>query len=129
MIATLDTNVLVSAAAFGRIPRTVVEAAACGRFTMALSAAILDEYRGVLNRTKFAVDERRTELLVSEIREISMVVEDDPDDNAILQCAVESGSDYIVSGDRHLLSIGRFEGIEILSARAFLNVLECETAT
>lgn len=105
---------------------------------MAISTEILDEYRDVLSRTKFEIDRQRASVLVQAIRDLATVVfptrrltvvQDDPDDNAILECAVESKSDYIVSGAAHLLSIGQFEGIVIVSARDFLDKLEREAAT
>ena len=49
------------------------------------------------------------------------VVKADPSDNKILECAVSSKSDYIVTGDAHLLSMKNFRGIRIISARKFLD--------
>jgi predicted nucleic acid-binding protein len=42
-------------------------------------------------------------------------VPDDPDDNRVLECAVAGKADFIVSGDRHLLRIGSYEGIAIVT--------------
>ena len=36
------------------------------------------------------------------------VMRDDPADNRILECTVADGSDYIVTGDNHLLKLGQF---------------------
>jgi predicted nucleic acid-binding protein len=47
-------------------------------------------------------------------------VPDDPDDNRVLECAVEGKADFIVSGDRHLLRLGSYEAIEIVTVRQFL---------
>jgi putative PIN family toxin of toxin-antitoxin system len=33
------------------------------------------------------------------------VVKDDPDDNCIIECAIESNSDYIITYDKHLLNL------------------------
>ena len=44
----------------------------------------------------------------------------DPDDNKFLECAVDAGCLYIVSGDKDLLSIGEYEGVQILTASDFL---------
>lgn len=44
----------------------------------------------------------------------------DPDDDKFLACAVASGARSIVSGDKHLLSVSGFRGIEVLRPRAFL---------
>ncbi len=51
-------------------------------------------------------------------------VKEDPYDNMVLECAVEARVDYVVSGDGHLLKLGRFEDIPILSPAQFLEVLE-----
>jgi uncharacterized protein len=50
-------------------------------------------------------------------------VSPDPDDNHILECALTSKSDVIVTGDDHLLQIGTFEDIQIIKPREFLDVL------
>lgn len=47
-----------------------------------------------------------------------------PKDNRILECALETRADYIVSGDKkHLLSLGKFQDISIISPKAFLDML------
>jgi uncharacterized protein len=44
------------------------------------------------------------------------IIKEDPPDNRILECAVGAGSEYIVSGDKDLLRLGRYDSIKILSA-------------
>lgn len=44
------------------------------------------------------------------------VVQDDPADNRVLECGVESGADWIVSGDSDVLELGTFKNIRILRA-------------
>jgi hypothetical protein len=51
-------------------------------------------------------------------------VKADPYDNMILECAVEAGVDYVVSGDNHVLELKPFEDIPILSPAQFLKVVE-----
>ena len=48
------------------------------------------------------------------------VVKDDASDNRIVECAVTAGSDVIVSGDKHLLALGSFRGIEVMTVSDFL---------
>ena len=48
------------------------------------------------------------------------VVEEDADDNKILECAVEGEVDYIVTNGKHLLKIGEFRGIRILTPKNFI---------
>jgi uncharacterized protein len=51
------------------------------------------------------------------------VIQDDPPDNRYLECAVEGGAAYLVSGDRLLLALGTFQDIQIVSPRVFLEAL------
>ena len=48
------------------------------------------------------------------------VVTADPEDNRVLECAVEGGADVIVSGDRDLLALGRYAGIPVCRPQEFL---------
>ncbi len=50
-------------------------------------------------------------------------VEDDPDDNKILACALESKADFVVSGDHHLTDIGSFGAIPVVKPDAFLEIM------
>jgi putative PIN family toxin of toxin-antitoxin system len=50
------------------------------------------------------------------------LIQDDPDDNRVLECAAEGNADMIVSGDRHLLRLERFGEIPILRVREFLDM-------
>lgn len=52
------------------------------------------------------------------------VVKDDPDDNKVLACALAAHADYIVSGDGHLLKLGVFKNIPIVTAKDFLDSAE-----
>ena len=44
----------------------------------------------------------------------------DPQDDVFVGCAVAAQAAYIVSGDEHLLNVGEYAGIPILSIRSFL---------
>jgi predicted nucleic acid-binding protein len=48
------------------------------------------------------------------------VVPGDKTDNSIVECAVAAGSDVIVTGDRHLLSLGSFRGTDVMTVADFL---------
>ena len=52
------------------------------------------------------------------------VIAKDPEDDAVLACALTARALYIVSGDQHLLDLKRYQAIHIVSPRTFLtNVL------
>ena len=48
------------------------------------------------------------------------IVADDPNDDMFIECAVVAGASVIVSGDHHLLDLGEYKGIQILSAADFV---------
>jgi hypothetical protein len=51
------------------------------------------------------------------------IIKQDPRDNLILECAIEGGVEYIVSGDKHLFDLKRYKDIEIVSVREFTELL------
>jgi len=125
----LDTNVLISAIVFGGRPREVLKKMIAGTFTMAVSAEMLSEFQGVLEGKKFRYPSAIVRNIVNELLGVSELVRPtmkveqikaDPADNRILECALASRAACIVTGDRHLLELGRFEGIPILDVAAFL---------
>ncbi|MBI5050870.1 MAG: putative toxin-antitoxin system toxin component, PIN family [Nitrospirae bacterium] len=51
------------------------------------------------------------------------IVNEDPADNKIIECAVASNASYIITGDRnHLLPITDYKGVKILSPAEFLRL-------
>ena len=135
--AVLDANVFVSAiiSPIG-IPALVLKAWRDEQFHLVLSQEILREVGRVLRYPKIAKrhrwSERRLRVFVEDLSHLAIltpgverlsVIKDDLSDNLYLECAIEGEADYIVSGDEHLLSLGNFQGIEILKPRAFLEVL------
>ena len=125
----LDTNVLISAIVFGGRPREVLEKVISGAFVMAISTEMLDEFQGVLEGRKFRYPGAIVRTIVNELLAVSelvrpamkvQVIKADPTDNRILECALESKAVCIVTGDKHLLELGQFQGIPILDVAAFL---------
>lgn len=128
---TADTNIYVSALHFGGLPRQFLNAAVAGAFRLAASPPLLAELRRVLQAkfvwTDHQIDEA-LDVLADSIQLVHPtqtlnVVADDPDDNRILECALEAGSHHIVTGDRHLLSLGAYSGIRILRVAEFMALL------
>ena len=50
-------------------------------------------------------------------------VPEDPDDNRVLECAVEARSQFIVTGDAALLRLGRYGGIQIVRVANFMALI------
>ncbi len=128
---TADTNIYISALNFGGNPRKILELAEEGGIRLAMSDAIIAEICKVLRGDTFQWPEAEIEKTLRQIRRATDYVEPtrtvdliktDPPDNRILECAAEAKSDYIVTGDDHLLRLDKFEGIPILKAADFLKV-------
>lgn len=59
---------------------------------------------------------RLTEMVNVSRQDLPRVVIADPDDDHVIACAVAAHADMVVSGDRHLFSLGAHQDIPILSA-------------
>ncbi|MBU0715473.1 MAG: putative toxin-antitoxin system toxin component, PIN family [Verrucomicrobia bacterium] len=132
----LDTNVLISAVLFGGPPRDVLELVISGAIDCSLSLPILDETREVLRRTKFGFSPEQSFQLLEELHAACDVINptthvqavaSDPDDNMILECALASNADVVVSGDHHLLDLIVFRGIYIVAPSDYLKKIENKT--
>jgi len=128
----LDTNVLVSSALSDGKPFDILRLAEQGEIISVTSPAIIAELRDVLTRDRLPFSEDQVDELVTKVLSISRViepevnlevVEDDPDDDKILECAVAGDVDYLVSGDSHLLDLENHRGIPIYSPDEFLTQL------
>jgi uncharacterized protein len=130
MRATLDTNVFVSALVFGGVLGRILDLHTDEAFLLCTSPAIMTELQRVLAE-RFEWAEEDIEITLKAIFSRAEIVEPqatitaspDPDDNHILECAVESKSDVIVTGDDDLLRLNSFQDIQIIKPRDFLDTL------
>ena len=130
MRVVLDTNAVVSALLFSGVSSKLVSLWQNGLITPLLSRAILDEYLRVLSYPKFELSEKEIkELIQKEILPYAEVVKPkrrlrviqrDPSDNKFLECAVAGRAGVIISGDKDLLSLGRYRRVRIQSPARFL---------
>ena len=135
--AVLDTNVIVSGVLSKKgIPARILRAWLEDRFHLVTSRAILEELRRVLRYPKISRRHGWSDLQILEfVEDVTglailvpgelrlAVVSEHPSDDRYLECAVEGQAGYIVSGDRHLVGLAQYEGVEILSPSAFLKLL------
>ena len=130
MRVVLDTNAVVSALLFSGISSELVSLWQKGLMTLLLSREILDEYLRVFSYPKFELTEEEIkELIQEEILPYAevvkpkrrlRVVQRDPSDDKFIECAVAGKARVIISGDKDLLSLGRYRQIRILSPAKFL---------
>jgi putative PIN family toxin of toxin-antitoxin system len=136
MRVVADTNTVVSALLWHGAPRLILDAAREGRITLFTTGTLLAELHGVLLRPKFkerleAVDVGVDDLAVGyaalavfvQPAVLDPVIQEDPEDDAVLACAVAASADAIVSGDSHLLRLKQFRHIRVLHASQLLEML------
>lgn len=134
MKAVLDTNVIISGLINSEgAPARVVDLWVNGSIRIATSLALIQEILDVIARPKFkplGTLNKRCDLIkklleraeiVNPPQRLKIISEDDAD-NRVLECALAYSADYIISGDSHLLNLGDYKGIEILSPDEFLTL-------
>jgi len=126
--AVFDTNVLVAAFITEGICSKILMRGRKKQFHLIACPVILREFEQVLiKKFSTARNEARSALqIISEaihsIERPSQLVQSvcrDPDDDAILACALEGRADYLVTGDVDLLELKFFKGIRIVTPRDF----------
>lgn len=126
----LDTNILISALGWRGAPHEIVRSCLDHRHQLVLSPDLLEEVERVLHYPKFrfsSVEILDYLAILMEAAELVQpnfhvaVIEADPSDNRILECALAGRARVIVTGDDHLLSLKEFEEIPILRAQEFLD--------
>lgn len=127
----LDTNILISAIAFGGKPEEVLNLVLDEKVIAVTSPILLAEFQEVYNKN-FPLKFVDFELTLEKIEEIfkmvkpkrSLKIVRDEDDNRVLEAAVEGGCDFIITGDKDLLDLGKYKKIKIMKADEFLEIIQ-----
>lgn len=128
MRVVFDTNIFVSAFVFpGSRADAAVRRVLDGEDELVISRAIIDELLTVLAR-KFARDADELGRVAVFLTDLGVVVRprgrvtilSDEADNRILECARSGHADLIVTGDRAMLALGRYQDTDIKSLREYL---------
>ncbi len=134
MKVVIDTNVLMSAIFFGGQPLHVIRGWRAGAFEMVVTPAILNEYRRVADELAVEYPGADVEGVMDSIVMHALILPDtslpapvcsDADDDKFIACALVSGARLIVSGDKHLLAVNGYQGLEVLKPGAFLQKYPC----
>ncbi len=128
-----DTNIVVSGFLWRGNSRRILDVARDGIIELYTSPVLLAELKGVLIREKFAsrlaASNVTAQELVSGYRALATTIKAepiepvilvDPDDDAVLACALAADAEVIVSGDNDLLDLKEHKEIRILTATEFL---------
>jgi uncharacterized protein len=126
----LDTNVLISGIFFSGPPSEILKAWRRGEIQFVISSEIAEEYVNVakiLARDFPVIDISSVLTLILTNSEIIQAPElpnqvcEDIDDDKFIACALAGKCSVIISGDKHLLKLSGFPGIEIITPRVFVD--------
>jgi len=134
--AVLDTNVAVSAHLSSQgAAALILDLAMAQYFRCFISEPLLEEYVEVLGRAQFGLGEQKTARVMRRFRRAanlvvppkSLRITADPDDNIVMECALQARADFVVTGNiRHFPP--RFQDIRVIAPRQFLTVLASSPA-
>jgi putative PIN family toxin of toxin-antitoxin system len=138
MRIVLDANIFISALISSQgNPAKILEKWQKRELEVVVSPAIVAEiervtgyerlqkkYRRIREEREGLIDDLRNFATMVDPQQELSVVQADDSDNRYIECAIESGANYIVTGDPHLLDIGDYQGILILTPAIFVTLFE-----
>ena len=134
--STADTNIYISGLNFGGLPRRFLNLAEAGMFRLAVSEDILAEIAKALAYEKIGWPPERIQQTIRQFRrfaemvrptDLLQVITADPSDNRILECAFAAQSQYLVTGDNHLLKLQQYGETRIVKLAEFMEILQSES--
>lgn len=130
MKVIIDTNVFISGVFFSGPPYKILDAWRDGKVQLVVAREILQEYQRVLE----TLGEEFPGVDISGILELLTVKSEliaapallkavcvDPNDDKFLACALASKVKHIISGDKHLLKVSGYRGVEVVKPRKFID--------
>ena len=140
MRVVLDTNVFISALLSAKgAPAEIIRRWQAEEFNVVISPPLLDEFKRVLHyphvQKHLSRPQEEVDVFLRRLRTVAIlvepdvslsVIEKDPADDRVLECAVAGEASYIVSGNNHLLELGSYNDIIILNPVGFLAVLQVD---
>ena len=129
MRVILDTNVLISGFFFKGLPYQILVSWRDDKVELIVSEEIFEEYTLVCERLNKKYPEIDMKEIIDLIAinahfyqqiEIRDQITPDPDDDKFIKCAIASGVKTIISGDKHLLHMNGYQGIEVISPSGFV---------
>lgn len=128
MKVVIDTNVVVSAIFFGGRPKKLLELLVTRKLEAYASTEIISEYKETIEELCSQYPRKPGMLPLTIIISSMRILEPtshidicrDPDDNKFIECAIDGRCLYIVSGDRDLLSLRKYNDVQIVTVAKFL---------
>jgi len=129
---TIDTNILISAFVFpDGIVREIINLAIEKQIEIFISEKIIEEHIRILSGKFHWTDEDIKENLIFLKKIFNIIktekkidiIKNDEADNRILECAITAGTNFIFTGDKHLLNIKKYKNISILKPADFMRLM------
>lgn len=129
MRIVIDTNVIASAIFFGGKPRQLVDLLLHKMIDSFVTVEIIEEYKETMESLCNKYPDKKIQVPLTQIISACNLIDSkstvevcrDPDDNKFISCAVDAKCLYIVSGDKDLLTVEEYEGIEIITVAEFFS--------
>jgi len=128
----LDTNVLISVLLFKGELSKIVGLWQEGKIVPIISKEVFDELRAVLEYPKFSLTAAEIKSLIEheilpffEVVQVSEHVRGvcrDPGDDKFISCAISANADFIVTGDKNLSDLNKFQFVRIIQASDFIKI-------
>lgn len=134
-LVVLDTNCLVQMLSVHSPYRPAWQAFREGKYELCVSNEILEEYQEIIGRVaneavahnivNAIVRSPYTRFFTPHFR--FRLIEQDPDDNKFVDCAIVAGADYIVSEDAHFRTLKHipFPKVCVIRLQQFLEEMSC----
>jgi len=127
-----DTNILISSTLWdGSVSQKLLFKLIEQDAVIFSSTEILEEYQEILKRDFNYSNEEVADIMKKVLQFITLVnpcikvnvIKEDADDNKIIECALEGKADYILSYDKHLLSLKEYQEIKIIRPEEFIGLI------
>ena len=139
MKIVLDANIFISSFFWGGNPRMILKRIISKIDELFITKEILEEIEDVLGRPKFHANNDSIYYFINSIEEIGNKIipwmkritngSRDEKDNKYIECGIAADVDYIISGDIHLLELKKYDGINIVTAKNYLEIVNRTNAT
>ncbi len=128
-----DTNVLISATLWdSSVAQKLLFKLIEANIQIFSSREIIEEYQEILKRDFDYNDKEIEDITEKVLQFVTLVipgkkieiVKEDSDDNKIIECAIESKADYILSYDKHLLKLKEYQGVRVIKPEETFRLLD-----
>lgn len=128
----IDTNLLIDGSEdFSHFGNRIIDLVIGGNVQAFANRATLAENRLMVR--KKVEDEgylKKLEYFFDVVKPVEAMghleIVEDPQDNKILESAIGCGADYLITSDRHLLKLEKYDGVKIIPPAQFWSIYEEE---